>query len=268
MSGLLDLPRSRLTGLGAQLAGVALAVLVISALGSRSGSVPPYALGAAVAVALVIALVAVGLAGAGVVDIWRTGRPGKRGALFSLALAAVPLAILALSLTGTVLYPAVHEVSTNLRDPPQFWSSSAGHPDEIGPEVASAMQGPYAGLAPRAYDLDAVTIFEMVMEIVEDRGWQVDLILPPETGNSVGKVEVTVTTPVFAFPDDVVVRVNGLQGRTRVDIRSASRFGQHDLGTNARRARAFLADLDAAVDAYEPPAPPADEDVLGVAPGT
>jgi uncharacterized protein (DUF1499 family) len=45
----------------------------------------------------------------------------------------------------------------------------------------------------------------------------------------------------FGFIDDVVVRVRPAPGGSRVDVRSVSRVGQHDFGTNAARVRAFLA---------------------------
>jgi hypothetical protein len=49
----------------------------------------------------------------------------------------------------------------------------------------------------------------------------------------------------MGFRDDVVVRVTALRdGTSRVDVRSASRYGSHDFGANARRVTALLADID------------------------
>jgi uncharacterized protein (DUF1499 family) len=45
----------------------------------------------------------------------------------------------------------------------------------------------------------------------------------------------------FGFKDDVVIRIAPSAGDgSRVDIRSVSRVGRSDVGTNARRIRAFL----------------------------
>jgi uncharacterized protein (DUF1499 family) len=52
---------------------------------------------------------------------------------------------------------------------------------------------------------------------------------------------------VFAFPDRVVLRLRTEADGTRVDMRSTSAIGRHDLGQNARRISAFLAALDAAL---------------------
>ena len=48
----------------------------------------------------------------------------------------------------------------------------------------------------------------------------------------------------MGFRDDVVVRVRPTSDGTRIDVRSASRYGRHDLGTNAQRVRALIEDID------------------------
>lgn len=48
------------------------------------------------------------------------------------------------------------------------------------------------------------------------------------------------TTPLLRFTDDVWVRIEPLDGGSRVHVRSASRVGVTDLGTNARRIRGYL----------------------------
>ena len=58
-----------------------------------------------------------------------------------------------------------------------------------------------------------------------------------------GRLEATDRTRWFGFRDDVVVRVRPDGTGSRVDVRSVSRVGRSDLGTNARRIRAFLDSL-------------------------
>ena len=48
------------------------------------------------------------------------------------------------------------------------------------------------------------------------------------------------TTGWFGFKDDVVVRIRPEGQGSRVDVRSVSRVGGSDVGTNARRIRAYL----------------------------
>ncbi|PCJ96155.1 MAG: hypothetical protein COA52_02200 [Hyphomicrobiales bacterium] len=69
-----------------------------------------------------------------------------------------------------------------------------------------------------------------------------------EAGNT-GIFEATSTTPVLGFVDDVVVRVVATNDGSAVDMRSTSRLGGHDLGTNSRRVRTYLRELDLAVKA-------------------
>jgi len=57
-------------------------------------------------------------------------------------------------------------------------------------------------------------------------------------------IEATATTRWFGFKDDVVIRVSAMpDGGSRVDMRSVSRVGRSDVGTNARRIQAFLSEL-------------------------
>ena len=55
-----------------------------------------------------------------------------------------------------------------------------------------------------------------------------------------GRIEATDTTRWFGFEDDVVVRLTPWGSGTRVDVRSVSRIGRSDVGTNARRIRRYL----------------------------
>ena len=68
---------------------------------------------------------------------------------------------------------------------------------------------------------------------------------PAPPPDDVAGIEAVAPTPILGFQDDVVIRLLRSPEGTRVDLRSASRRGAHDLGQNARRIRKFLADLDA-----------------------
>lgn len=76
---------------------------------------------------------------------------------------------------------------------------------------------------------------------------------PPQAAES-GLLHAVARTPLFRFADDVVVRVETLPEGTRVDVRSASRTGFHDLGQNARRISSFMAELDSILQ--QPPEVP------------
>ena len=83
-------------------------------------------------------------------------------------------------------------------------------------------------------------VFPAVEAAARSLGWEIVAVVPAE-----GRLEATATTSWFGFKDDVVVRVRAHGAGTRVDVRSLSRIGVGDLGTNAARVRAFLARLRA-----------------------
>jgi hypothetical protein len=75
------------------------------------------------------------------------------------------------------------------------------------------------------------------------RGWRL-ISADDETGEIVAEAR----TLVFGFVDDVTLRiVLDADAQTRIDMRSASRTGRADLGTNARRIADFFRRLDTLV---------------------
>jgi hypothetical protein len=48
----------------------------------------------------------------------------------------------------------------------------------------------------------------------------------------------------MGFRDDIAVRVRRDDEGSKIDVRSASRYGRHDFGTNASRIRSLLEDID------------------------
>ena len=157
--------------------------------------------------------------------------------------------------------PAIHDVSTDLADPPQFrmLALRADNLDDVPGADDAEMKGlnpqqRWESLHRNAYgDVRTVRISEPVIDVVakaerlaKARDWDVAIADPIE-----GRVEATATTALFRFKDDVVLRVRPSEdGKgSVVDMRSVSRVGVSDLGVNAKRVRAFLADLSGTVTA-------------------
>jgi hypothetical protein len=59
----------------------------------------------------------------------------------------------------------------------------------------------------------------------------------------------------MGFRDDVAVRIRAIGQGARVDVRSASRYGRHDFGTNAARVRVLLDDIDDIANVEKPEKP-------------
>ena len=150
--------------------------------------------------------------------------------------------------------PAIHDVATNLDDLPQFRTLSVRAdnlekiPDMDRPQLKSlAPEARWKAIHPQAYsDLKPIRLaaspedaIRRAETLARDRGWTVAKADPAG-----GTLEATSTSTFFRFKDDVVVRAQPAPGGgSLVDMRSISRVGGSDVGMNAKRIRAFLADL-------------------------
>lgn len=232
-----------------------------------SARLPYLALGLALAAALLLLAAGPGSR----FDLWgfRTGFSLMRWAAY-LGLAAVALGVAGLVLHRSGVGPAVaalligggaaliplhwsrqgrnvppiHDISTDTERPPSFVAilplrADAANPAAYGgAEVAAAQRTAYPDIAPLSVAMDPRAAFQRAETVARDMGWAIVAAEPDE-----GRIEATATTPWFGFKDDVVVRIEGEGGGSRVDVRSVSRVGRSDMGTNAARIRKFLARL-------------------------
>ena len=181
--------------------------------------------------------------------LWFT-RPGsgRRGFILTLVGLALALTVVAVPwqwrrTAATV--PPIHDITTDTENPPAFVDvvplrADAPNPVEYaGSEVAQQQRAAYPDLRPVILDTPLEASFERAMEAVSRMGWEV-----VGTDPAAGRIEATDRTFWFGFRDDVVIRLTPSNGRTIVDVRSKSRVGRSDVGTNARRIRAYLDVLD------------------------
>jgi uncharacterized protein (DUF1499 family) len=102
-------------------------------------------------------------------------------------------------------------------------------------DAARQQREAYPDIKPLILEIPAAQAFERALFAAREAGWEI-----VEANADAGRIEATDTTRFFGFKDDVVVRLTPLDARTVVDVRSVSRVGRGDAGTNARRVRAFL----------------------------
>jgi uncharacterized protein (DUF1499 family) len=95
-------------------------------------------------------------------------------------------------------------------------------------------------IAPLTLDVDPPEAFALVQKAAANLGWNVIEAVPPGGRQGAGRLEAIDRTFALKLPDDITVRIRPRADGSRIDIRSASRVGRHDLGGNARRIRAFL----------------------------
>jgi uncharacterized protein (DUF1499 family) len=138
--------------------------------------------------------------------------------------------------------PPIHDISTDLEHPPGFVAvlplrSNAPNPSEYGgPEVAAAQRQGYPDIQPLLLAVPPSVAFARALAAAEGMGWAL-----VAADSSAGRIEATATTAWFGFKDDVVIRVTPAPEGSRIDVRSVSRVGKSDVGTNAARIRAYLA---------------------------
>jgi uncharacterized protein (DUF1499 family) len=187
---------------------------------------------------LALSLVAV------VVGLARRHWTGVAGALLATLLAAgtaaVPLGIY----WAVKAVPPIHDITTDTAAPPEFVALRSVRertPNGAaygGATIAAKQEKGYPDIRPLLLPVPPARAFAGAEATARALGWEIDAAVPAD-----GRLEATDTTRWFGFKDDVVVRVSPAPEGSRVDVRSASRIGQSDLGTNARRIRAFLAAL-------------------------
>ena len=186
-----------------------------------------------------VACVVLGLA-ATIVNVWRGSR-AMAGAGVVTLLVGLALAINFLGWRNTgQSVPPIHDISTDLQDPPAFVdvvalrADAPNPPEYAGPETAEQQRSAYPDIEPIRVAVPPAEAFGAALEVVQRMGW--DLVAQAPTQ---GRIEATDTTRYFGFKDDVVIRIRADNGGSIVDVRSKSRLGRSDVGTNAQRIRSF-----------------------------
>lgn len=244
---ILEEPFSRPAKWSPKVAWFALAVSAMSAALIRFGRIDYEAGFVALGAGIAMALLAVGLSFIAFIRIWQEGRRGLGDAIRGLVVAALVLAYPSWMAVKAVTLPPINDITTDTDDPPAFSRSRAALearsgrvPPDVSPEVREAQRQSYIRIAPLTLDLTPEEAFNVVRKAAANLGWQVIEATPPGGRMGAGRLEAVARTLILKLPDDITVRVRPRADGTRIDIRSASRMGAHDLGGNADRIRAFL----------------------------
>lgn len=222
----------------------ALAVGLVGVLEARFGLISPL-LGFALFSFLMPLGVLLGLL-LGLIGMLRTRRNQRRGGA-SQAWAGTLLSVAVLGWVLTLAYataqaPPIHDITTDIDDPPAFEAAAAedsrgagfAYPSG-GAAVPDRQRQAYPDLDTLHLDISRDEAVWRVRHAAEDLGWA-PILDDPENG----RFEFSDATPWFRFIDFVAVRVRVEDAGTAVDVRSVSQVGVGDLGTNANRVRRFL----------------------------
>ena len=209
--------------------------------------------------ALAIAGLSVLVALAAFVAIWFDGSRGMGRILVALLLDAAILAYPAyLSLQYRKL-PPLHDITTDPIDPPRFDAlgrlrSGDGANTAVYAGLYSAEQQriAYPEIEPVSLDVPPQRAYEMALQLIQKRKWRIVVERPPQPPRREARIEAVARTPIMGFSEDISVRVLPDGVGSRVDLRSSSRYFEHDLGSNAARLQRLIDDLNEIDDTPKP----------------
>lgn len=191
--------------------------------------------------------------------IWHNGSRGMTRILFALLLSALILAYPAYLFYQYKVLPPIHDITTDPINPPAFDALArlrAG--DGVNAGVYSGLysaelqRAAYPDVEPVNLDLQPQKAYDIVHRLVVRRKWLIVDERPPQPPQRIGRIEAVARTPVMGFREDVSIRIVPSGDGSRVDLRSSSRYFDHDFGSNAARLTKLIDDLHQIVDDAAP----------------
>lgn len=166
--------------------------------------------------------------------------------MMAVGLSLIPMFLVVPQMSKGRSVPAIHDISTDTVAPPSF-VEIVKQRKETDNSLVYAFEGSkkklvelqkaaYPDLATINSDLSVAASVEQAASVLREMGLEV-----VTQDKQLGLVEATATTFWFGFKDDVVVRVMADGAGSKIDLRSASRVGQSDIGVNAARILDFSA---------------------------
>ena len=212
--------------------------------------------------AMALAILALLLAFAGFVSIWKDGVAGMGASLSAIGIAILLLAYPAYIAVKARNLPWIYDITTDPIDPPRYDTLAKARPRDANPivypglAVAELQLEAYPDIEPLDADIDTRSAYNAALAVINRRRWRVVEARAPAQGRREGRIEAVARTPIMGFRDDVIVRVRPFEGGARVDIRSSSRYGSFDFGANAARIRSLVEDIEAEFADQAPDEPP------------
>ena len=248
-------PVSRAALWSRRLAWFSLAVLLLALLVFRTGEPSVEGL-APVAAAYLVVLLALLLSLMAFARIWQSGHRGVGMASGAFLLCLLMLAPAAYVGFKVATRPALTDIATDIDDPPAFSRSRvaldarAGRvPPDVSLEQRRLQRKAYPRAVPIVLEVTADVAFDIARRAALARGWQVLESSRPGGRSGAGRIEAVARSRLLRTAEDITIRIRPRADGSRIDIRSASRIGPHDLGGNAAGIAAFIEEVDLLVEA-------------------
>lgn len=193
---------------------------------------------------------------AGFAAIWQNGSRGMARILLAFLIDGAILAYPAYLGLQYRRLPAIHDITTDPIDPPRFdalarlrTGDGANSAVYAGLYSAEQQRQFYPTIEPIELEISVDRAYAIALQLVNKRKWLVIDERAPQPPRRIGRIEAVARSPIMGFREDVSIRVVPDGDDSRVDIRSASRYFESDLGSNAARVTKFIDDLNTAADA-------------------
>ena len=225
-----------------------LQLLIIAVILHRSATIGSIEFTNLLSIAIAGALTALVMAAVSLAKIWRQGALGAGTATAGIFVAMLVLGVPLWHLPSLLFKPKINDIVTDPKTPPRFVALLGKRPTGAnayiypGAAFAEWQLRDYPDIRPMMLERSREATFDLVRDAVKVLGWEVVADEPPSE-MAPGRIEAVARTPVVAYADDVVIVVSRVRNESRIDVRSASRFGDHDLGANARRIRRLFANV-------------------------
>ncbi|MBQ4833129.1 DUF1499 domain-containing protein [Pseudoalteromonas sp. MMG010] len=167
--------------------------------------------------------------------------PATLATLFAVIAIAMPLSMM----NKAKSVPAIHDISTDVMNPPEFIAIAPLRKDAPNPityegaDIAAQQLRAYPELKSLKLSQSQEEIISASKKAIAALGWEL-----VNVNVNTGQIEATDTTFWYGFKDDIVIRIEDKAMQRIVDIRSKSRVGRSDLGKNAQRIHAFITELN------------------------
>ena len=224
-----------------RLAILSLLILPLSVMGYRIGLYNfPIAL---IMLAASLLVAAITFFGSLVINLkHRSSNPSNsKQAQLAMYISLVSLLFLGSQVVTAKSVPRIHNISTDMVDPPQFSEIVALRGSDSNPhtynanEIAELQKAAYPKIKTLSVQESPGDAFNKSLLLIDELGW--DLV---STNQQLGIIEASQTSKLWGFTDDVVIRITEANGKADIDLRSVSRVGRSDLGANAKRIQRFF----------------------------
>jgi uncharacterized protein (DUF1499 family) len=212
--------------------------------------------------ALAFSVIAVLFAFAAFVVIWRDGLSGLGAAFTAIFVSLALLGYPAYLVLKAYKLPRIYDITTDPIKWPEYEQLARMRTRDTNPAIyaglasAELQRAAYPEIETIEHEANPRAAYNGALAVLTKRKWSVINKRPPD-GRRDGIIEAVARSPIMGFREDVVVRVRPGSEGSLIDIRSSSRYGTFDFGSNAQRVRALIDEIDSAIveEKPEPVAP-------------